>query len=68
MQALEGVNVFEPGTDRVCVIPDVVVVRTDRIVRVPGQGEGVLPDGLELVIEITSSSREVDLGLTRTCP
>ncbi|MCE0537991.1 Uma2 family endonuclease [Kineosporia rhizophila] len=64
-EALEGVNVFEPGTDRVCVIPDVVVVRTDRIVRVPGQGEGVFPDGLELVIEITSSNREVDLGLKR---
>ncbi|GAB3237359.1 Uma2 family endonuclease [Kineosporia babensis] len=64
-EALDGVNVFEPGTDRVCVIPDVAVIRTDRIVQVPGQGEGVFPDGLELIIEITSSNREVDLGVKK---
>ena len=64
-EALDGVNVFEPGSDRVCVIPDVVVIQTDKIVQVPRQGEGVFPDGLELVIEITSSNRDVDLGVKR---
>lgn len=56
---------FVPESDATCIIPDVVVIRTDAIVRVPGQGEGVFPDGLELVIEITSSNRDVDLGVKR---
>lgn len=64
-EALEGVNIFEPGSDKVIFMPDVAVIRTEKLVRVPRQGEGVFPDGLELVIEITSSNREVDLGVKR---
>lgn len=58
-------NVFEPGSNRTITNPDVVVYRTDRTVRIPGQGEGVFPDGLALAIEITSFNRETDLGIKR---
>jgi Uma2 family endonuclease len=64
-EALEGVNVFEPGTDKALYMPDVAVIQTEKLVRVHGAGEGVYPDGLELVIEITSSNRDTDLGVKR---
>ncbi len=44
-EAIEGINVFEPGSDRVIFMPDVAVIVSDKLVRVPGQGEGVFPDG-----------------------
>ncbi|GAA3621683.1 hypothetical protein GCM10022223_43220 [Kineosporia mesophila] len=56
---------FEPGSNRTITNPDVVVYRTDRTVQIPGQGEGVFPDGLALAIEITSSNRETHLGIKR---
>lgn len=58
-------NVFEPGSNRTITNPDVVVYRTERTVRIPGEGEGVFPDGLALAIEITSPNRETDLGIKR---
>lgn len=58
-------NVFEPGSNRTITNPDVVVYRIDRAVRISGPGEGVFPDGLALAIEITSSNRDIDLGIKR---
>jgi Uma2 family endonuclease len=62
LRAYSAINVYEPGTDKVIFIPDVAVLDPTMAVF---DGRGVLPDALALVIEITSSNRETDLGVKK---
>jgi Uma2 family endonuclease len=62
LRAYTGINVCDPNTDNLIFIPDVAVVDPSMAIR---NGVGVFPDALALVIEITSSNRDTDLGLKR---
>ena len=62
LRAYTGINVYDPSTDKVIFIPDVAVIDPALAVR---NGAGVFPDALALVIEITSSNRDTDLGLKK---
>ena len=62
LRAYTGINVYDPNTDKLIFIPDVAVVDPSLAIR---NGIGVFPDALALVIEITSSNRDTDLGLKK---
>jgi len=62
LRAYLSVNVYDPGSDNVIFIPDVAVVDPALAVN---NGKGVFPDALALVIEVTSSNRETDLGVKK---
>jgi Uma2 family endonuclease len=65
LRAYTNINLFEPGSDSALFIPDVAVVHSAKAVRIPGVGEGVFPDAVELIMEITSTNREVDMRTKR---
>jgi Uma2 family endonuclease len=62
LRAYTAINVYDPRTDKLIFIPDVAVVDPSLAVR---NGAGVFPHALALVIEITSSNRETELGLKK---
>lgn len=62
LRAYTGINLYDPDSDKVIFIPDVAVVDPSMAVR---GGVGVFPDAVALVVEITSSNRDTDLGLKK---
>ena len=62
LRAYTGINVYDPDSDKIVFVPDVAVVDPSMAIR---NGVGVFPDALALVVEITSSNRDTDLGLKK---
>lgn len=65
LRAYTGGNIFEPGSNTLNLIPDVLVIEQAKMVRIHGQGQGVFPDAVHLAIEVTSSNWKADLGVKR---